>query len=71
LTPAPGGFNPSGCGGLSSRFCVTVTMPSQILARLEKKNIRLDDEVRFIRSWLEKPLAIGAVTPSTRTFRAR
>ncbi len=32
----------------------------------EKKGLRLDDEVRFIRSWLEKPLAIGAVTPSGR-----
>ncbi len=31
-----------------------------------KKGLRLDDEVRFIRSWLEKPLAIGAVTPSGR-----
>jgi phosphatidylethanolamine/phosphatidyl-N-methylethanolamine N-methyltransferase len=30
----------------------------------QKKGIRLDDEMRFIRSWLEKPLAIGAVTPS-------
>jgi phosphatidylethanolamine/phosphatidyl-N-methylethanolamine N-methyltransferase len=29
-----------------------------------KKGIRLDDEVRFIRSWLERPLTIGAVTPS-------
>jgi phosphatidylethanolamine/phosphatidyl-N-methylethanolamine N-methyltransferase len=29
-----------------------------------KKTLRLDDEVRFIRSWLEKPLATGAVTPS-------
>jgi phosphatidylethanolamine/phosphatidyl-N-methylethanolamine N-methyltransferase len=43
-------------------------MPSQILARREKKNLRLDDEVRFIRSWLEKPLAIGAVTPSGRVL---
>ena len=43
-------------------------MPSQILARLEKKNIRLDDEVHFIRSWLQKPLAIGAVTPSGRVL---
>src|SRR6187431_616790 len=31
-----------------------------------KKVLRLDDEVRFIRSWLEKPLATGAVTPSGR-----
>jgi phosphatidylethanolamine/phosphatidyl-N-methylethanolamine N-methyltransferase len=30
----------------------------------EKKGIRLDDEVRFFRSWFEKPLATGAVTPS-------
>jgi len=29
-----------------------------------KRGIRLDDEVRFIRSWLERPLTIGAVTPS-------
>ncbi|MGB6537096.1 MAG: methyltransferase [Xanthobacteraceae bacterium] len=29
-----------------------------------KKGVRLDDEVRFIRSWLERPLSIGAVTPS-------
>ncbi len=36
----------------------------------EKKGLRLDDEVRFIWSWLEKPLAIGAVTPSGR-FLAR
>jgi phosphatidylethanolamine/phosphatidyl-N-methylethanolamine N-methyltransferase len=29
-----------------------------------KKGIRLDDEVRFLRSWIERPLTIGAVTPS-------
>jgi phosphatidylethanolamine/phosphatidyl-N-methylethanolamine N-methyltransferase len=29
-----------------------------------KKGIHLDDEVRFIRSWIERPLTIGAVTPS-------
>src|SRR5215216_6055186 len=39
------------------------------IRRFEQKNgIRLDDEVRFIRSWLEKPLAIGAVTPSGRVL---
>ena len=43
-------------------------MPSQTLPRIEKKNLRLDDEVLFIRSWLEKPLAIGAVTPSGRVL---
>ncbi len=30
----------------------------------QAKGIRLDDEVRFIRSWIERPLSIGAVTPS-------
>src|SRR6202051_5292414 len=29
-----------------------------------KRGIRRDDEVRFIRSWIERPLSIGAVTPS-------
>jgi phosphatidylethanolamine/phosphatidyl-N-methylethanolamine N-methyltransferase len=39
------------------------------IRRLEEKNgIRLDDEVRFIRTWIEKPLAIGAVTPSSRAL---
>ena len=46
-------------------------MPIQALQVLEKKierrirlfelknGIRLDDEVRFIRSWIEKPLTMG------------
>jgi phosphatidylethanolamine/phosphatidyl-N-methylethanolamine N-methyltransferase len=39
------------------------------LRRFEQKNgIRLDDEVRFIRSWIEKPLTTGAVTPSGRAL---
>src|ERR1700678_3470651 len=29
-----------------------------------KRGIRLDDEVSFLRSWLERPLTVGAVTPS-------
>ena len=43
-------------------------MPSQSVRVLEKKPLRFDDEVRFIRSWLEKPLSIGAVTPSGRVL---
>ncbi len=31
-----------------------------------KKGIRLDDEVSFIRSWLERPLSTGAVAPSSK-----
>ena len=35
------------------------------ICQFERKNgIRFDDEVRFIRSWLERPLSTGAVTPS-------
>ena len=33
-------------------------------ARALKKPTRLDDEVRFLRSWIEKPLRMGAVMPS-------
>ncbi len=29
-----------------------------------KKGLRLDDEMQFIRSWIEKPLRTGAVMPS-------
>jgi phosphatidylethanolamine/phosphatidyl-N-methylethanolamine N-methyltransferase len=32
--------------------------------RSKKKVHRLDDEVHFIRSWIERPLSTGAVTPS-------
>jgi len=51
-------------------------MPIQALQLLEKKierqirlfetrkGIRLDDEVRFIRSWFERPLTMGAISPS-------
>lgn len=38
------------------------------VARVEKKSLRLDDEMRFIRSWFEKPLATGAVMPSGRAL---
>jgi len=34
----------------------------------QRNGIRLDDEVRFIRSWLERPLSTGAVTPSGRVL---
>jgi phosphatidylethanolamine/phosphatidyl-N-methylethanolamine N-methyltransferase len=41
-------------------------MPLHSVARVEKKSLRLDDEVQFIRSWIEKPLSTGAVMPSSR-----
>jgi len=40
-------------------------MPMQSSARALKKP-RLDDEVRFLRTWIEKPLHVGAVMPSGR-----
>ncbi|MEH2511484.1 phosphatidylethanolamine/phosphatidyl-N-methylethanolamine N-methyltransferase [Nitrobacteraceae bacterium AZCC 1564] len=39
-------------------------MAPQPSARALKKPLRLDDEVRFLRSWIEKPLHVGAVMPS-------
>nr|HAQ91877.1 methyltransferase [Afipia sp.] len=39
-------------------------MAPQSTARVLKKPLRLDDEVRFLRSWIEKPLHMGAVMPS-------
>ena len=43
-------------------------MPSHSFARVEKKSLRLDDEVKFIRSWFEKPISTGAVMPSSRVL---
>jgi phosphatidylethanolamine/phosphatidyl-N-methylethanolamine N-methyltransferase len=43
-------------------------MPSHSFARVEKKSLRLDDEMRFIRSWIDKPLSTGAVMPSSRVL---
>ena len=39
-------------------------MPLQTTLSTAKKTLRIDDEVRFIRSWIEKPLSTGAVMPS-------
>jgi phosphatidylethanolamine/phosphatidyl-N-methylethanolamine N-methyltransferase len=41
-------------------------MPLQSSVRALKKPPRLDDEVRFLRSWIEKPLHMGAVMPSSK-----
>jgi phosphatidylethanolamine/phosphatidyl-N-methylethanolamine N-methyltransferase len=39
-------------------------MPRQTTASVAKKTLRIDDEVQFLRSWIEKPLSTGAVMPS-------
>lgn len=43
-------------------------MPLQSSLRVQKKPLRLDDEVRFLRSWIEKPLHMGAVMPSSKVL---
>jgi phosphatidylethanolamine/phosphatidyl-N-methylethanolamine N-methyltransferase len=43
-------------------------MPPQSVVRVAKKPLRLDDEMQFIRSWIEKPLSTGAVVPSSKAL---
>src|SRR5579864_8176667 len=43
-------------------------MPSPTAIRVAKKPLRLDDEMQFIRSWIEKPLSTGAVMPSSKAL---
>ena len=43
-------------------------MQSPSIARVEKKSLRLDDEMQFIRTWMEKPISAGAVMPSSRVL---
>ena len=43
-------------------------MPSPSLARVAKKPLRLDDELQFIRSWIDKPIRTGAVMPSSKAL---
>jgi phosphatidylethanolamine/phosphatidyl-N-methylethanolamine N-methyltransferase len=39
-------------------------MRLQSSVRASKRPLRFDDEVRFLRSWIDKPLHVGAVMPS-------
>src|SRR5665213_2578680 len=43
-------------------------MPLQAFARVEKQSLRLDEQMQFIRSWIEKPLRTGAVMPSSKAL---
>jgi phosphatidylethanolamine/phosphatidyl-N-methylethanolamine N-methyltransferase len=43
-------------------------MRPQSIARAEKRPLRFDDEVHFLRSWIEKPLTTGAVMPSSKVL---
>jgi phosphatidylethanolamine/phosphatidyl-N-methylethanolamine N-methyltransferase len=50
------------------RGALEKTIESRIRRFEERNGIRLDDEMRFIRSWIERPLSTGAVTPSGRVL---
>lgn len=68
LTPGRRGYTDDFIGdGLVALFSVK-RMRLQSSIGVAKKALRLDDDVRFIRSWLEKPLATGAVMPSSRVL---
>ena len=43
-------------------------MPSHSVVRVAKTGLRRDDEMRFIRSWIDKPLSTGAVMPSSKAL---
>jgi phosphatidylethanolamine/phosphatidyl-N-methylethanolamine N-methyltransferase len=43
-------------------------MPPHSVVRVAKKPLRLDDEMQFIRSWIEQPLSTGAVMPSSKAL---
>src|SRR6202046_3969638 len=50
---------------------ISKKIEKQIRQFERKRGIRLDDEVRFLRSWIERPLSIGAVTPSGQILACR
>jgi phosphatidylethanolamine/phosphatidyl-N-methylethanolamine N-methyltransferase len=45
---------------------ISKKIEDQIRLFERKRGTQLDDEVRFIRSWIERPLTIGAVAPSSK-----
>ena len=64
LRPAPYTRDSHGNIASPARTRDLVAMSSPSLVRVGKKPLRLDDEMQFIRSWMEKPLRTGAVMPS-------
>src|SRR5438105_13707150 len=43
-----------------------MSLQSSLRVQKRPRPLRLDDEVRFLRFWIEKPLHMGAVMPSSR-----
>lgn len=65
MTHATRPYTGKGLNFVTKEFIVPHRIMPLHTARLEKKIQNLD-EVHFIRSWLEKPLSTGAVTPSSK-----
>jgi phosphatidylethanolamine/phosphatidyl-N-methylethanolamine N-methyltransferase len=69
LTPRPPHYTGEHIGGSSrARRSDIAPMRLQSIARAEKRPLRFDDDVKFLRTWIEKPLATGAVMPSGRVL---
>lgn len=69
LTPCPPPYTgDQGRAAARRRTRDSIAMPPQSLVRVAKKPLRLDDEVQFIRSWIEQPLSTGAVMPSSKVL---
>lgn len=68
LTPRLSGDTGEPGGSSLARRSDVAPMRFQSIARAEKRPLRFDDDVQFLRSWFEKPLATGAVMPSGRVL---
>ena len=68
LTPRLSGDTGEHGGSSLARRSDVAPMRFQSIARAEKRPLRFDDDVKFLRSWFEKPLATGAVMPSGRVL---
>ena len=68
LTPRLSGDTGEHGGSSLARRSDVAPMRFQSIARAEKRPLRFDDDVQFLRSWFEKPLATGAVMPSGRVL---
>lgn len=69
LTPRVTSYTGDSHGGASGvRRSDVAPMRPQSIARVEKRPLRFDDDVKFLRTWIEKPLATGAVMPSGRVL---
>lgn len=50
------------------RESIEIKIERQIRKFEQKRGIHLDDELRFIRTWMQEPLKMGAISPSGRVL---